>query len=87
MRAYVLSQGIRVQTGASQGIGRAIAIELAAVGADVVLCSRRPARGDRLGSDLRGVGSSKFHHRGNAVCQWRPQNQQPRGLTPESVPA
>ena len=43
-------------TGASQGIGRAIALELARVGAHVVACSRRRAVLDPVAAEVRAQG-------------------------------
>jgi NAD(P)-dependent dehydrogenase (short-subunit alcohol dehydrogenase family) len=45
-----------IVTGASQGIGRAIALELARVGADVVVCSRRPAPLKPVADEVRALG-------------------------------
>jgi 3-oxoacyl-[acyl-carrier protein] reductase len=45
-----------IVTGASQGIGRAIALELARVGADVVVCSRRPAALKPVADEVRALG-------------------------------
>jgi NAD(P)-dependent dehydrogenase (short-subunit alcohol dehydrogenase family) len=42
--------------GASQGIGRAIALELASVGAHVVLCSRSQGRLEALAAEIRRRG-------------------------------
>jgi NAD(P)-dependent dehydrogenase (short-subunit alcohol dehydrogenase family) len=47
---------VAIVTGASQGIGRAIAVELARVGADVVVCSRRAAALEAVAADVRTLG-------------------------------
>jgi 3-oxoacyl-[acyl-carrier protein] reductase len=51
-----LTGRVAVVTGGSQGIGREIALVLAAEGADVVIAARRADRLERTADDLRDLG-------------------------------
>ena len=51
-----LQDRVAIVTGASQGIGRAIAVELAKVGAHVVVCSRRRDALDDVAAAVRAEG-------------------------------
>ena len=54
--ADTLRDRVAIVTGASQGIGCAIALELAKVGADVVACSRRQSGVDAVAGEVRALG-------------------------------
>ena len=54
--ADTLGDRVAIMTGASQGIGRAIAIELAKVGAHVVACSRRQSALETVAGAVRAEG-------------------------------
>jgi NAD(P)-dependent dehydrogenase (short-subunit alcohol dehydrogenase family) len=51
-----VAQRVAVVTGASKGIGRAIALELAATGADLVICARGAAALDAVADEVRACG-------------------------------
>jgi 3-oxoacyl-[acyl-carrier protein] reductase len=51
-----LSDRVALVTGASKGIGREIALELAEAGADVVLCARGAAELERVADEVRRRG-------------------------------
>jgi len=53
-----LESKVAVVTGASRGIGRAVARRLASHGAVVVLCARDAAALDRVAGDIRSAGGS-----------------------------
>jgi len=54
--ADTLHDRVAIVTGASQGIGRAIAVELAKVGAHAVLCSRRQSALEAVADEVRRHG-------------------------------
>ena len=56
MAADTLGDRVAIVTGASQGIGRATALELANVGAHVVAVSRRRAAVDEVAAAVRALG-------------------------------
>jgi shikimate 5-dehydrogenase len=52
----ILKGRVAIVTGGGTGIGRAIAIELAELGADVVVASRDPQHLEPTAADIRALG-------------------------------
>ncbi|MBU6401126.1 MAG: 3-oxoacyl-[acyl-carrier-protein] reductase [Verrucomicrobia bacterium] len=57
-----LDKQIAVVTGAGRGIGRAIALEFAAAGADVVCVSRTAANSEKVAGEVRALGRRAWAH-------------------------
>jgi NAD(P)-dependent dehydrogenase (short-subunit alcohol dehydrogenase family) len=56
MDRFLLPEAVAVVTGASRGIGRAIALGMAGAGADVIGVARDSSALDALGADVEAVG-------------------------------
>jgi NAD(P)-dependent dehydrogenase (short-subunit alcohol dehydrogenase family) len=54
--ADTLRDRVAIVTGAGQGIGRAVALEAAKVGAHIVACGRRRAAVEAVAGEVRGLG-------------------------------
>jgi 3-oxoacyl-[acyl-carrier protein] reductase len=57
-----LANQIAVVTGASRGIGRAIALKFAAEGADVVCIARTPESAEKTAAEIRALGRRAWSH-------------------------
>jgi 3-oxoacyl-[acyl-carrier protein] reductase len=56
----ILQNQVAVVTGAGRGIGRAIALKLAAAGADVVCVSRTQENSDKVAAEVRATGRKSW---------------------------
>jgi 3-oxoacyl-[acyl-carrier protein] reductase len=62
LRMSQLDHQVAVVTGAGRGIGRAIALEFAAQGADVVCVSRTPENAQKVALEVRAAGRRAWAH-------------------------
>jgi 3-oxoacyl-[acyl-carrier protein] reductase len=58
----LLDNQIAVVTGAGRGIGRAIALQFAAVGADVACVSRTAGNSEKVAAEVRALGRKAWAH-------------------------
>jgi NAD(P)-dependent dehydrogenase (short-subunit alcohol dehydrogenase family) len=66
-----LREKIAIVTGASQGIGRGIAMELAEAGADVVVnCDRNIHKAEEVANDIRTCGRQPSSRRRTFQKAW-----------------
>lgn len=70
--AAELAGKVALITGASRGIGRGIALELAAAGCDVMLAARDPKALDALAQDIRGRGRQAAIHAADLTADSEP---------------
>ena len=56
LKLFKLTGKIAVVTGAGEGIGRDIAIDLATAGADVIVCSRREQKLQEVKAEIENLG-------------------------------
>jgi 3-oxoacyl-[acyl-carrier protein] reductase len=61
-RMSQLANQIAVVTGAGRGIGRAVALKLAAEGADVVCISRTAENSEKVAGEVRALGRKAWAH-------------------------
>lgn len=66
---FDLSDKVSVVTGASRGIGRAIALGLAEAGSDVVVSSRTLSALEEVATAIRGVGRKSLAIASDVTCQ------------------
>ena len=81
MSSPVLKDRVAVVTGASRGIGRAIAAAFAREGATVVICGRKQETLDRVAAEMRRPGRSTrwpatWAARSRSSGWWRPRNRE-----------
>src|SRR5437773_7752012 len=57
-----LASQVAVVTGAGRGIGRAIALKVAAEGADLVCVSRTPENAEKVAGEVRALGRRAWAH-------------------------
>ena len=74
--AFDLTGKVAIITGASRGIGKAIAGELARAGCAVVVSSRRQESLDEVAAEITASGGKALGNRG---AQWRQSRPAPTG--------
>lgn len=86
---FQLTGKVAIVTGASRGIGEAIAKGFAKAGADLVLVSRNKEALEKVAKEIRGPGKeSLFHWGGYRGCRRNPEDRGYciRELSPDRYP-